>query len=205
MASNKIVMEKQIEHKQNILEEISRQPPHQRKIDIVSDRKDRFGTYVSYGFGEPFSYWKDYELYPLCEPIYKDLKDELLNNTICNISKEKFNVIHKKSKQIHSKIQNILGQNGDKNTPHARCVPHWNEICNIPYNRLISLNHLNSILFYTDLTTLPKEMKIVCRKIDTNDTFKLIKKRHCEYVNWLKLLTETIFFYGNKLSPKDQP
>eukprot|EP01084_Bolivina_argentea_P134275 236875_1 len=46
-------------------------------------------------------------------------------------------------------------------------------------------------------------MKIVCRKIKPSETDDDVKKRHVEYVNWLKSMAETLIFYGNRLTNKD--
>eukprot|EP01084_Bolivina_argentea_P153157 267061_1 len=176
-----------------------------QKSTAMFSRQDRFGTYINYGFGVAFSYWEEYDVYDFVKCKYKCLKEELLQNTIYKITLERYNDILKKGQELHSRIGSILGQGTDKNTAFAKELTHWNEYCNIKPNTLISLEHLLSILFYTDSTELTTKMKDVCRKLTYDETVLDVKKRHVEFVHWLKLMTETLIFYGNRLSNKDKP
>ena len=170
---------------------------------VNNNRTNRFIS-NQYQFGIPFSYWKSYNIYPFIQPKYKNLKQELLQNKIYSINIINFLNIYKKAIKLYLKIETILGFNGDKNTAFAKYKQNWNNYCNIKYKQKISLSHLLSILFYTDLSILPMKMKIVCcKKLNINENNKIIKKRHYEYVNWLKLMAETIIFYGNNLSQND--
>eukprot|EP01083_Nonionella_stella_P149742 476008_1 len=156
-----------------------------------------------YGFGCPFSYWEDYTYYPYVCAKYSHLKDELLHNNIENISIMNWNSINTKAEKCFSKIQNMLGQRGDKNTPFAHDDKHWTPIMNIKPAQKISLSHILSILFYTDLNDLPRKMKGVCRKLHRDETVEQVRKRHSELTNWLRYLFETIVLYGDKLSVDD--
>ena len=194
--------------------------------DLTSnDRNDRVGTEVQdpdttddskqvmdekrelfeYGFGTPFSYWKKYTYYEYIGPKYSDLKDELLNNEVYKLKLNEYNQIVVKAETCHVKIQNIMGQGEDKNTPYAKYNEHLNEMLEIPKDTLISKKHLCSILFYTDFTNLPRSMKNVCRRMNNVETIEDVKKRHQELTNWLRLLMETILLYGNTYSHKDPP
>eukprot|EP01084_Bolivina_argentea_P153156 267060_1 len=176
-----------------------------QKSTAMFSRQDRFGTYINYGFGVAFSYWEEYDVYDFVKCKYKCLKEELLQNTIYKITLERYNDILKKGQELHSRIGSILGQGTDKNTAFAKELTHWNEYCNIKPNTLISLEHLLSILFYTDLTGLTTKMKVACRKIKPAESDEDVKKRHVEFVHYLKLMIETLIFYGNRLSNKDDP
>eukprot|EP01084_Bolivina_argentea_P134274 236871_1 len=175
------------------------------KIQSLSkdEQRDRFGMYINYGFGVSFSYWKQYDLYPFVAPKYDNLKQELLCNTVYQITLERYNDIYEKGTELYAKIGEILGQSNDKNTPVAHALTHWNDYCNIKAGTPISLQHLLSILFWTDLTGLPTKMKIVCRKSKPDETEDDVKRRHVEYVNWLKSMAETLIFYGNRFTIND--
>eukprot|EP01084_Bolivina_argentea_P137016 241312_1 len=166
-------------------------------------RNQRYGTYTNHGFGVAFSYWKPFTTHPLCKPKYANLRDELLANRIYTISIEEYIKIWKRGKKLINQVQTILGNNGDANTASARKIAPWNDYCNIKPDDKISLDHLLSILFYTDLSELPLKMKTACREMLQNETINSIKKRHREFTHWLKLLSETIIFYGNTLSYTD--
>eukprot|EP01084_Bolivina_argentea_P134273 236867_1 len=166
-------------------------------------RLNRFGTYINYGFGVSFSYWKQYDLYPFVAPKYDNLKQELLCNTVYQITLERYNDIYEKGSELYTRIGSIFGHGSDKNTPVAHALTHWNDYCNIKAGTPISLQHLLSILFYTDVLILTTKMKIVCRKINPNETDDDVKKRHVEYVNWLKSMAETLIFYGNRFTIND--
>eukprot|EP01084_Bolivina_argentea_P153159 267065_1 len=177
-----------------------------QKTAAVFSRQDRFGTYINYGFGVAFSYWEEYDVYDFVKCKYKCLKEELLQNTIYKITLERYNDILEKGQELHSKISSILGQGNDKNTAFARAVTeNWNDYCNMKPNTLISLEHLLSILFHTDTTALAMKMQVVCKKIIPTESDEDVKKRHVEFVHYLKLMIETLIFYGNRLSNKDDP
>eukprot|EP01084_Bolivina_argentea_P270611 460187_1 len=96
---------------------------------------------VNYNFGVPFSYWEEYDVYDFVKCKYKDLKEELLQNTIYKITLERYNDILEKGQELHSRIASILGQGTDKNTAFARALTNRNDYCNIKPNTLISLEH----------------------------------------------------------------
>ena len=161
------------------------------------DEKNNSDELFEYAFGEPFSYWKDYKYYPYIAAKYKDLKEELLYNEVKRVLIEGWNEIRYKAEQRHVNIHNILGKCGDTNTPHARYNEQLNKVFGIPFGTLISAQHLMSILFYTNLSELPRCMKAVCRKLTADEKREDFMKRHSELVNWLRLMFETIMLYGN--------
>ena len=177
----------------------------EQDTDESIDRNERFTTYIDrYSFGVPFSYWKKYDLYPYCPPKYGSLKTELLQNKICTISQEQYTKIYNKALKLYAKIEKILGHNGDKNTAFAHHITHWNNYCDIQPKKKISLDHLLSILFYTDLSLLPQKMKIVCRRLYETEPIKWVMMRHQEYVIWFRLMMETLIFYGSNFVHSDK-
>eukprot|EP01084_Bolivina_argentea_P256124 431103_1 len=151
-----------------------------------------------------FSYWESYKRHPFCKPKYKDLKTELLNNTICPILPQEWNTIHDKAAQLLQNISHVFGQNNDKNTPFARYIHIWNEYCDIKYDTPISMNHLLSIFLHTHLNGTTMSIKNVCIQKVT-ERMNDVKERHREFAISLRLLAETIMFYGGNLSYEDEP
>eukprot|EP01083_Nonionella_stella_P227346 806711_1 len=47
-------------------------------------------------------------------------------------------------------------------------------------------------------------MKCVCRKMHSDETLSDVKRRHCEFVHWLRLLLETIVLYGTFHTMNDE-
>eukprot|EP01084_Bolivina_argentea_P007647 14366_1 len=142
---------------------------HQQQQSSLA-RNSRFATCINYGFGVPFSYWREWDIYPFITPKYRNLKEELLYNTIYTITFQRYQDIYKRGQDMHPRIAHILGNNDDKNTACAHYRTHWNDYCDIEAGTLISLKHLLSILFYTDSTELTTKMKDVCRKLTNNET-----------------------------------
>eukprot|EP01083_Nonionella_stella_P015924 44533_1 len=171
--------------------------------DLDSTETDEPHEIFEYGFGTPFSYWKTFTYYEYVESKYSSLKQELLNNIICKVTVTEWQEIVVRGETKHQIIHNILGRGSDKNTAFAHQSEHYNELFGIKHQQKISLPHILSILFYTDLTALPREMKCVCRKIHADETLSDVKRRHCELVHWLRLLFETIVLYGNTFGTTD--
>eukprot|EP01084_Bolivina_argentea_P261536 441994_1 len=154
-------------------------------------------------FGIRFSYWKHNEKYPFCEAKYSNLKEELLQNAIYNVSLPQYSKLYDKGMKLHQKIQEIFGRNGDTNTPYAHYLCDLNDLYEIKFNTKISLNHLLSILTCTNLPALMIKMQNATKKLKTDENVKDVQKRHSEFTNLFKLLQETIIFYGNNLSLED--
>eukprot|EP01084_Bolivina_argentea_P259894 438725_1 len=48
-------------------------------------------------------------------------------------------------------------------------------------------------------------MKRCCRRMKPTESINEVKQRHCNFVNWLKLLFETITIFGNEYTTNSQP
>ena len=170
---------------------------------LEDDDKDDDDNTLQYGFGVPFSYWTDWTFYPYIAPKYKSLKEELLQNNHFTIKNQVWENVYKKGEEKLAEIHEILGQNGDLNTAFAKSDKQWNRVTKIEPDEKIDLDHLLSILFYTDLTDLQSNMKNVCRITEKGETRQDVAKRHCEMAVWLRLMFETIVLYGGRLSVND--
>ena len=56
-----------------------------------------------------------------------------------------------------------------------------------------------SILFYTNYSVQSYELSATFRRIFWNETDKSLKKRHSIFVNWARLLRETVECFGNTM------
>ena len=171
--------------------------------DDEQEEMDEQQEIFEYGFGTPFSYWKDWGFYEYIPPKYENLKEELLQNAIHAIQLKDYQEVIHKAETVTNSIEKILGKGADKNTPYARFNQQLNAAFGIEAKQVIDAEHIASILFYTDLTNLPREMKKICRKLKDTETAKDVKQRHSEMVNWLRLLFETIFMWGNTYGTDD--
>eukprot|EP01084_Bolivina_argentea_P054990 100835_1 len=187
--------EKEDFHDKLILEEDQKEDEEDKK-EYEAPKPEIFN------FGVSFQYWNEKDKDHYCESKYKNLKNDLFENSISGlqISKKQWNEIYYKGQCIYDSKEMILGQNGDKNTTFARYIPGRNQYYGIQYNTKISLEHLLSILFCTDVPRLLEELEIVC----SASTNEIDIQKHSEIANWLKLLAEVIIFYGNNLSNNEK-
>ena len=73
---------------------------------------------------------------------------------------------------------------------------HWEKVYNIKENTPITLDHVISILLYTNFSKLCYEFSRTYREISNNESDKEMRKRHSEYAVWGRLLRETCEVYG---------
>ena len=170
---------------------------HNESEDEKSRADDSDGAPLSeYGFGVGFSYYKRYRFYPFIAPKFANLKEELLHNDIATVTRDEFAQIYNKavSKQRERVIE------------RAACNDSfWNELFAIDAGSPMPLPHILSILFYTDLTSLPKDMKTACRRLSLHEAVEAVAQRHRNVVNWLRLLFESITLFGQKYTTRSKP
>eukprot|EP01084_Bolivina_argentea_P070730 128620_1 len=97
---------------------------------------------------------------------YSDLQQELFNNNIFTIGIDKFKTTHKKAQEKTD--SEYAKQNG------------------------ITIEHIMSVLFYTDYSNLSYHFSSTFRSLDKSQTFEICKKRNQEYGNWSRLLSYTV-------------
>ena len=141
----------------------------------------------AYSFGYRYSYWSKTKSNYVTQK-YANLCDELLNNKIFAITKPLFKSIQKKGKKK-------FASNYAKSLVASR---HVHEKSRDAVK--LTLEHILSILFYTDCSTLSYHFSSTFRSLNESDTFKLCKKRNSEYWHFSKLLIETVNSFGTKMS-----
>ena len=148
----------------------------------------------SYGFGAQFKYHqKTHKNY--IKSRYKNLKNEILNNKLYQISLFDYDSLTEKAKQYLISYRGRL--------LIARKKSKLNQICLIKPNTPITLQHIISLMLYTNMDDLQREFKKGCRYLITdNQKIEFVKKRNQEIANWCKLLWESITFYGESINKK---
>ena len=154
------------------------------------ENKEEQDGMSNYGFGIGFSYHSNYPFYPYVAAKYSNLKEELLQNDICNIDVATYAEIAKKGKELQVRIQSddLLGSNA-----FAKDDEYWNDMFGIEPETKISLQHVLSIIFYTDLTELPKEMKFACRKLRNDEPMDSVCFLEQKYVFLNKRYIQNIY------------
>eukprot|EP01083_Nonionella_stella_P069615 185671_1 len=138
-----------------------------------------------------FSFW-NVESDSLFDSVtkYQDLKQELLQNKVHQISMEQWDNVYGKAERLYANIHAHLGSNENLNTAFARYIPHLNDYYEIPYNTKMSQDHLLSILLCTDGGGLLSKIQSV----------HVQNKLYTEYTRWFRLLSCAISLYGTNLS-----
>ena len=143
------------------------------------------------GIGYMFYYWNYYKNNDLfINKKYDNLKQELLNNKIYKISHQKYEIVKfKASEYIKCEIcMNI------ESAKYIEARIH----CDIKHGLPLDLQHLISIICYTDLT----ELSIAFQSTFYGESIKETKSRNMEYHHLSKFLCQIVECYGDKLRQK---
>eukprot|EP01084_Bolivina_argentea_P278504 475815_1 len=141
-----------------------------------------------YSFGYKYNYWHRNKINYI-EQKYNNLSDELINNKIFTIDKDRFNAIHNKAKH---KVD----------CEYARTLCAMGDLRFYGFNKdvLISTEHIMAVLFYTDFDNLSHHFSSTFRstKKCENNIYDCMKN-NAEYAHWSKLLIETVNVFGFKM------
>ena len=177
------------------------------KIEAKEENKGKENIENVGNFGVTFYYWQYYEnigdlqdawspgktfsdLY--IEQNYMTLKLELLNNNISQITVEQFNDLNERVK-IYSKTDEIrkLKANGSK-------VHEFKIRGGSP----LSIEQITAILIYCNFNSLRDKLCSTYRKIDNNESFEDIKKRHTQFSHMGRLLREVVSCFTQSIGYK---
>eukprot|EP01084_Bolivina_argentea_P020673 38438_1 len=172
----------------------------------------------SFSIGYTFYYWKHYKI-PLdehkehyanrnehlghqthalyIEEKYSSLKEEILNNKIFTLSKNKYDIsLTKMHKYMNTKKVKKM-----KSVQFAEKRLHYDIGTDIP----ISRHHLLSIILRCDWTTLCTKFSLTFRKKQCFEPLSSIKQRNAEYANWSRLIRETVEYFGHRGKGDNDP
>ena len=123
---------------------------------------------------------------------YKNLQYEILNNSIYVLTYSQWqNTLIKATNKWKSYRSNKNIINSASNI--------FEKVYSIKRGTLITLEHIISILLYTNWSQLSYHFTSTYRKLTNNESNNELKIRNCEYRNWSKLLRESIETYGTYL------
>eukprot|EP01083_Nonionella_stella_P203162 741552_1 len=162
---------------------------HKGNTDQEEDEND--STAATYSFGKRMYYWqryKDHEWY--VERKYDNLKQEILNNTICRLNVQEYELASQKA---------MLFMSSDYCKQCVSCYTNHLLYYDIRGGMAIDTDHLLSIILYTDYSKLCYEFGKTFRKINSLETDSALKIRNREYWNWSRLMRETVEFWGHPL------
>eukprot|EP01084_Bolivina_argentea_P269194 457439_1 len=124
-------------------------------------------------------------------PKFSNLKDEMLNNSICNLDIKSFANAFLKATQY---LESIKAKSMVSDHPNAEM---WN-------SQTLKVWHLMAIIFYTDFDVLSYNFSQSFRKRHKLESLNKVKQRHSEYANWSIIIYRTIYAFGTCLLMNEQ-
>ena len=132
--------------------------------------------------------YSPHELY--VEQKYAGLKEELLNNTLCTLSRWQFDGSYAKAVKYTQKERVKAMKAAD-----VENIYHYG----IDYETPLSISNLLSIIAHEDYFRLSTAFSSKFR----GEILNLVKSRNREYWNWSKLLHETVNYFGQTVMEWD--
>eukprot|EP01084_Bolivina_argentea_P049308 90702_1 len=161
---------------------------------IENEQKNNSPFSEYFSFGEYFDYWiLDKHSKDAVKPKYQTLKQELLCNNVATISPKIYNRIYNEAITFFRQKRYLL---------KAQHIGINNERFNILKGTPITINHLISLIVYTDYTDIQNAFKKQCRKLHTNESMDDLVKRNSEIAHWCRFLKESAIFYGTEMTSK---
>ena len=140
----------------------------------------------SYKNKNDHSGYQPYELY--IEPKYKDIKDEILNNTIFQLNIKQLNISINKALQY----KDTMRCRNTKSTKECEIIHHYGIAPGTP----LQFKYIIAIILYTDWSDLCTKFSSTFRKLKPYEPIESVKDRNREYAIWSKTLRETVEYFG---------
>ena len=130
---------------------------------------------------------------------YESLKQEILNTTCCD-----FDIDQWKSTEMTAKTKlNEWNKDPDARkllSQHTDPIKCWERLYGIKRNTPITVEHIMSLLFYTNYSAQSYLFSGTYRRVDPFESDRLLKNRHSQVAIWGRLLRETVEAYGLSMS-----
>ena len=169
--------------------------------DLGSDYGDVDDNYFyginenKYKFGDVFTYWNT-KFSDYIGAKYNDLKTELTTNNIDRMSSDDYNCIYEKAKDF---LETETGKNMT-----AKRQFSW-MYKSVKYGQKITIDHIIAVMIHTNYQNLRDNLiNNGCKRINQNESFDELKKRHCEIANFCRLLKEAIFCFGDAFTDRSR-
>eukprot|EP01083_Nonionella_stella_P233048 821504_1 len=178
-------------------------------MDSISDAFNRYTNNVEllqrcFQIGYAFNYWTNYQLPtdqgPMCiKPKYTSLKEEIQNNSICQLTRDQLN-------QSVTKAYQLLQTSQAKATTAFRyprqeiLVPRFQGWCrhaDIKKGTPLSVDNILCLVLYTDWSELSTQFSATFRSKTPFETITFTKNRNREFAVWSRLMRETIPCFGD--------
>eukprot|EP01084_Bolivina_argentea_P246735 412870_1 len=136
-----------------------------------------------YSFGQRFEYDIDEKNEWLITPIYDGIKQELIDNKICSISFNIYNIEY--SKCIHYSKSD-----------------HVKSLKNRIQNEELIINHILSLLIYCNCDQYQNKWSSTFRRIPNNENCISLKTRHSHFYYCSKYLRALVEYFGEQFVDK---
>ena len=161
------------------------------------EKKENKKLSTAYSFGYAYKYWQNYlNKKWFIGKKYRNLKSEMTSNDVMSLSMEQFN------ESVKNAIDLINCKHGKK----MRCKylkesndPKQDEI-GINEGDIITIDHMLSLLFYSNYKNLQILFKNTFIKNTQNESDLSLIQRHSNFANFGQLLYESIHLFGSDIS-----
>eukprot|EP01084_Bolivina_argentea_P024082 44934_1 len=138
---------------------------------------------IQYDFGQRYNYWSHWNGNNVSKKVYSSIKEEVLFNNMVTISHEIWSDAMQKATEQQTRSEWVK-RKICKHVPdeYRRSTKEGQKM---------GINHILSIILYTDFDELSRKFSETFRKIN-NETSKSARKRNEQFWNWSKTLCETV-------------
>ena len=145
-------------------------------------------------FGVYIDYWKENRR-DFCRPKYKNLKSELLNNTLHPLTSCDYQCIYRRA-------HNWMSTDLVKHTMTAQ--REFDAMRNgFKFGEVITVQHLLAIVTYTNYHILRHRFQELCQRRHRKEDKHVVMQRNAEIANWCRLLKESVYHFGDVLDEQD--
>ena len=156
----------------------------------ITSNSDKFNTDAnSYGFGIDHGH-------PKLSNKFDSVYHELTKNSFCAIGDDTFSDLMVKATDIHEREL--------RNNEHNLKCKYYDEEYGLVRNDPIGIQHIFSLITYTDLTKFCTAFRRTYRLSSATDTKENVIKNHCELYFYARYLYEAIEFYGTEMGPNEE-
>eukprot|EP01083_Nonionella_stella_P252437 869759_1 len=129
-------------------------------------------------------------------PLFGTLKEELINNKVCDISKTQWDIQYEKAVvnsnsdrcKLLKVVVDILDPSGYDDNAYGLMKGSY-----------VTIAHIMAMLMYCNYSNLQNQFSKTYRKVSPDETDESLKKRHSNYYHLGRLLRELVDCYGTSL------
>eukprot|EP01083_Nonionella_stella_P019694 54691_1 len=160
---------------------------NERNNKYVTDLDASASNNTNYGFGME-------HFHPNLSPKYCCVRDELLSNTLHQISEKLFRFLLVKAIKKH---RLSLG----KEVEEPLICKYFDQRYNIIRNSPIGIRHILALIVYTDLSKFCTIFRQTYRRTRKESSEQKVTQRHLELYHYSRCLLESVEFFGHYMEP----